>query len=253
MARILFLIYAGIAYALAMLNIAYLVGFLADFGVPKAINDGNVGPFWRTVLINVGLVALFGIHHSTTARQSFKRWWTRYMPPAIERATYLYMTAAMTCLLVYFWQPLPATVWQVESALWSGVIVTAYLAAWAMMFAATFHFGHFSFFGLRQAWDRYRNRSPLQTSFAARYLYALSRHPISLGWMLTPWLTPHMTIGQIIYAISVTVYVLIATKFEEADLIRELGDDYRRYRTQVPTFVPGTRPNRERVTDSTVT
>jgi protein-S-isoprenylcysteine O-methyltransferase Ste14 len=57
--------------------------------------------------------------------------------------------------------------------------------------------------------------------------------------MLTPWLAPHMTVGQLTYAVSIMVYVLIATRFEESDLIDELGERYLEYRKQVPAFIPG--------------
>jgi methanethiol S-methyltransferase len=64
------------------------------------------------------------------------------------------------------------------------------------------------------------------------------RHPISLGWMLAPWVTPHLTVGQLVFAICATAYVLAATSFEEADLIEALGDRYRTYRAEVPAFLP---------------
>ncbi len=244
MKRCIFLAYSAVAYLLALATIIYLIGFLADVGVPKGINDGAIGALWPAVFGNAALVVLFGLHHSTTARTSFKRWWTRFVPPPIERATYLYMTAALTYVVVYFWQPIPITVWRIENQIGSIAIFAAYLATWSMMFASTFHFGHFGFFGLQQAWNQFRNRPPTAVPFSARYLYALIRHPISLGWMLTPWLTPHMTVGQLVWAVSVTAYVLLATRFEEEDLIQEIGDDYRRYRTEVPAYLPGTTPHR---------
>ncbi|MGB8623561.1 MAG: hypothetical protein WCD16_12135 [Paracoccaceae bacterium] len=232
------LIYAGGAYLLALANIAYIVGFLADFGVPKGINDGTPGSVWISIGIDLGLIWLFGLHHSATARRRFKAHWTRIVPPALERATYLYMTAIVTGLLIFFWQPIPITVWSVENDLGYWSIWAAYLALWGMMFSATFHFGHLGFFGLAQAWSRITGRAQAEGAFCARWLYGIVRHPISLGWMLAPWLTPHMTVGQITFAIGATGYVLIATAFEEADLIVELGDVYRRYRSSVPAFIP---------------
>lgn len=47
------LVYAGIAYLLALANLAYIVGFLADFGVPKGISDGESGSVWSSVAINL--------------------------------------------------------------------------------------------------------------------------------------------------------------------------------------------------------
>lgn len=242
MKGVFFLIYSTIAYVLGLASLAYLAGFLIDLGVPKGINDGEVYSVWISVVIDACLVLGFGLHHSVTARSSFKRWWTRWIPQPIERATYVYMTAALTFIVVLFWQPIPVTLWQVESQPGSLMILTLYAATWLMMSASTFHFGHLDFFGLRQAWDRFRRHSDSSVRFTAQYLYALVRHPISLGWMLVPWLTPHMTVGQLVWAVSVTTYVLVATKYEEAELIQDIGDEYVRYRTRVPRFVPGYRP-----------
>lgn len=249
--RLAIMAYAGLAYLVAMISLAYIVGFLADFGVPKGINDGTNSPVWLALIIDAGLVAVFGLQHSTTARRRFKAWWTGYVPPSIERATYLYMTGGMTIFLVTLWRPIPVTIWRIDQPILTAVIVTFYLAVWLLMLASTFHFGHLSFFGLQQALDRFRQRPAGSTTFTARYLYALVRHPISLGWMLTPWLTPHMTVGQLTFAVSIMVYVLIATRFEEADLIEELGERYLEYRKQVPAFIPGL-STREKSTDNSL-
>jgi methanethiol S-methyltransferase len=233
------LAYAGLAYLLAMANIGYIVAFLADFGVPKTVNSGTYdGGLWRAVAINAALVLGFGLHHSVTARTAFKRWWTRYVPDHFERATYLYMTAAATAVLVAYWQPIPITLWRIE-ALPAVVAMTAlYLGIWGTMFAATFQFGHLGFFGLARAVARVRRRPAPEAPFASRWLYGIVRHPISLGWMLAPWVTPHLTVGQLVFAICATIYVLAATGFEEADLIEALGDRYRAYRAEVPAFLP---------------
>jgi methanethiol S-methyltransferase len=242
--------YAGLAYLLALANIGYIVAFLADFGVPKTVNSGRCdGDLWRAVTINATLVFGFGLHHSITARTAFKRWWTRLVPDHLERATYLYMTAAATAVLVVMWQPIPITLWRVE-ALPAVVAITAlYLAIWGTMFAATFQFGHFGFFGLAQAMARVRARPAPEAPLASRWLYGIVRHPISLGWMLAPWVTPHLTVGQLVFAICGTLYVLAATGFEEADLIEALGDRYRNYRAAVPAFLPRLQRGSEQVSE----
>ncbi|MCR9137781.1 MAG: isoprenylcysteine carboxylmethyltransferase family protein [Alphaproteobacteria bacterium] len=234
----LMLAYAFCAYLLATFNILYIIGFLADIGVPKGIGDGPESPIWIAVFIDASLVGLFGLLHSITARSSFKRWWTTIIPAPIERATYLYITAVLTTVLVVFWRPIPLTVWHLGSVVSATAIYVAYGLTWAMMFAATFHFGHFRFLGLAQAWENFRNEPPENSSMTVRYLYALVRHPISLGWMVTPLLTPHLTVGHLVFAASTVAYILIATRFEEADLVEALGENYLSYRQHVPAFLP---------------
>jgi len=232
------LAYALVAYILAIASLTYIMGFLVDFGVPKGISDGKPTSIWNAVIIDAGLVGLFGFHHSLTARTSFKRWWMKIISASIERATYLYMTTIMTVVLVVFWQPIPVTIWQVQSELVVVVIYLAYIAVWIMMGAATFHFGHFNFFGLSQAWQNFRNTPPKSSNMTARYLYALVRHPISLGWMVAPLVMPHLTVGHLVFAGATFVYIMLATHFEEADLIEDLGASYQTYRDRVPAFIP---------------
>jgi protein-S-isoprenylcysteine O-methyltransferase Ste14 len=233
---------AAVGYVLAMANIGYLVGFLADVGVPKTINSGPpAADIEWAIALDVLLVLGFGLHHSVTARRWFKAWWTRFVPPRLERSAYLYMTAAATAVLVIGWQPVPITLWRVEADWAVALIYAAFLAVLLMMIAATFHFGHLGFFGLGQVLERRRARQGEPAHFSARYLYALVRHPISLGWMLVPWLTPHLTVGQAVFGLAVAAYVLVATFFEEDDLVAEFGDRYRRYRRDVPAFVPRVR------------
>ena len=238
MIRTLFLVYSAIAYLVGLASLAYLFGFLIDFGVPKGINDGVRDGVWLSVVTDVCLVLGFGLHHSLTARTSFKRWWTRWVPAPVERSTYILMTAVLTFIVVYLWKPVPITLWSIDSGFWAALVLIAYLGTWIMMLASTFQFGHFGFMGIRPAWDHFLGRQARPGSFTARYLYAIVRHPISLGWMVMPWLTPHMTVGQLVWAASVTVYVIVATGFEEGDLTRQIGDEYRTYRKEVPRFVP---------------
>ncbi|MFC4272728.1 hypothetical protein ACFO8N_14600 [Sneathiella chungangensis] len=56
--------------------------------------------------------------------------------------------------------------------------------------------------------------------------------------MMMPWITPHLTVGHIVFALGISSYILVATPFEEMDLIGELGDKYRQYRKNVPAFFP---------------
>lgn len=237
-----YLVYAVAGYVVGLANIAYIVGFLADVGVPKGIGDGPLSPPLQAAAIDVALVLLFGLHHSATARTAFKARWVKIVPAPIERATYLYMTAVMSAVLVIFWHPVPIRLWDVGLP-WAGAIYGLYLAVWGVMFAATFHFGHFSFFGVAQAWAEFRKSPPGRAGMTVRFLYALVRHPISLGWMVTPLITPHLTVGHLVFAAATFVYIMLATPLEEADLVAELGDEYREYRKRTPAFLPQLRPH----------
>jgi protein-S-isoprenylcysteine O-methyltransferase Ste14 len=65
------------------------------------------------------------------------------------------------------------------------------------------------------------------------------RHPLYLGLLIGFWSTPVMTMGHLLLAAGMTLYVLVGIVFEERDLIRRFGDRYRDYRNRVPALIPG--------------
>jgi protein-S-isoprenylcysteine O-methyltransferase Ste14 len=81
-------------------------------------------------------------------------------------------------------------------------------------------------------------RIPVPPSFQVRSLYRIVRHPLYVGWILAFWGTPTMTVGHLLFAVGMTVYMLIAIRYEERDLVAIHGETYVRYREQVPMIVP---------------
>jgi hypothetical protein len=47
-----------------------------------------------------------------------------------------------------------------------------------------------------------------------------------------------MTLGHLLFAATLTLYMGIAALFEERDLVGYFGDQYRAYRRRVPMFIP---------------
>jgi methanethiol S-methyltransferase len=66
----------------------------------------------------------------------------------------------------------------------------------------------------------------------------VSPHPLYVGWLLTFWAAPVMTVAHLFFAVMTTAYILVAIRFEEADLVTAHGEKYQRYRQQVPMIVP---------------
>jgi methanethiol S-methyltransferase len=246
MRRSLSILYGVAAYAAALAAQLYLVGFSAGVGVPRSVDTGPPAPAIRALATDLLLLALFGVQHSAMARSGFKRWWTRVVPPALERSTYLLATCAVLALMFRFWLPIDApVVWRVEHRAGAMLLWTLFGCGWALALASTFQIDHFELFGVRQAFARPTLR-PLPTPrFMMPLLYRQVRHPLYAGLMLTFWTVPVMSAGRLLFALGLSAYVLIGIAFEERDLLRQFGERYRVYRERVGMLVPrAPRPGR---------
>jgi protein-S-isoprenylcysteine O-methyltransferase Ste14 len=238
MSRLLALLYGAIAYAIFLATFLYAVAFIAGVGVPRHIDNGPVEVWPVALAIDLALLGLFAIQHSGMARPAFKRWWTRMIPPVIERSTYVLVSSLALVLLYWQWRPLPTVVWDVRGAGYWGLSAVSALG-WLLVLSSTFLINHFDLFGLRQVWAYARARALVDQPFVARAFYRIVRHPLMLGFLIAFWATPHMTAGHLLFAAVTTAYILVAVKFlEERDLLAQHGDAYRAYQREVPMIVP---------------
>ena len=241
--------YGAFAYVAFLGAFLYTIGFLAGAVVPKGVDDGAVHPAWQAVLVDLALLGLFAVQHSVMARPWFKERWTRIVPKAVERSTYVLAATAALVLLLWLWQPLPTTVWSVGSGWARAALWSLYLLGWGFLVLSTFSLGHFDLFGLRQVLARARGRAYAEPGFHEPRLYRVVRHPIMVGFLIAFWAAPDMSAGRLLFAAAATAYIMVGVRLEEHDLKRQLGAPYTEYLARVPRFVP--RPpagsDRERV------
>lgn len=243
MKRPILMLYGIVTYALFNASFLYLAGFLQEFAVPKAINDGVLIPAYQALAINAGLVFLFGFFHSLMARQSFKDWWTQYVPVEAERSTYVLQSALFLGLAMWQWQPMPVTIWLVEGIYAYGFIALFVIGV-TILLTSTFLIDHFELFGLKQVWFASSNRDVPDPTFKTPMLYKFVRHPMQLGVVITVFATPHMTVGHLVFASAMTIYIVIGLYFEERSLVAEFGDVYRQYQKTTPMLLPRVLPRR---------
>lgn len=215
-----------------------LSGFTGNFLGPLSIDNGSATSLVPALLINVGLMVLFGLPHSLMARQSFKRWWKRIIPPAAERSTYMLQSGLLVLLLIWQWRPLTGVVWQVESRPATALIWLVFWLGWLIALISTFLINHFELSGLQQVYMQLRGKTPAPVAFRTPLLYKVVRHPMQLGVLMAFWATPRMTIGHLVFAVGMTIYILIGLYFEERDLLRNFGQRYAEYQATTPKLVP---------------
>jgi len=243
MKRVLSTAYALVAYIAFLGSFTALV--LASTGLLPAIVPAVDGPPRQGVgpalAVDVALVLAFGVQHTVMAREGFKRHLTRIVPEHLERSTFVLASALCAAAIAFWWAPIGGDVWNVQRGTGLGLAVQGIaLAGFGLVVVSSFAFDHFGLFGLKQGG---------RPAFA---LYRVVRHPMMLGVLVGVWAAPQMTAGHVVFAASLTAYILVGVHFEERSLLRELGESYTRYRAEVPMLLPWPRPSREKAGSGTV-
>ena len=232
-------------YAIFFVTFLYLIGWLTGLLVPTSIDSGAAGNTPAALAVDLALIALFGVQHSVMARPGFKRWWTRVVPQPIERATYVLATSLVLIALFAAWQPIPFAIWRTAGAV-AVALQAGALLGFGIVLYTSFLIDHFDLFGLRQVFLAWRGAPYSEKRFVTPQVYRFIRHPLYVGWMISFWCAPVMTLGHALFASGMTIYILIAIRYEERDLAAALGEPYRRWRDATPMFVPLVREMKER-------
>jgi protein-S-isoprenylcysteine O-methyltransferase Ste14 len=238
MARMIAFLYGAVAYALFLVTFVYAIGFVSGLPLPKTIDSGPVGPLSVALVVNILLLGLFAVQHSVMARKGFKRWWTQFVSPAVERSTFVLFATFALMLLLWQWRPMPTAIWQVSDPAAAMALTGLSLFGWVIVLASTFMINHFELFGLHQVANHLLGRRMGEVRFKTPMLYKLVRHPIYLGFIIAFWATPVMTLGHLLFAAVTTAYIFVGIMLEERDLVDQFGNEYRNYREQVGMLTP---------------
>ena len=240
MIRALYLLYAGLAYAIFFATFLYLIAFVGNISlVPATIDVGRAASPATAAMINLALIALFGIQHSVMARSGFKAGWTRIVPAPIERSTYVLFSSLALIILMLFWHPLSVPVWTVENAIGAGLLWALFAIGWLVVLTSTCLINHFELFGLQQAWFALRDKAAAPPVLRQPFFYKFVRHPLYSGFFIAFWATPVMSVGHLLFAAGMSIYMLIAIRLEERDLVATFGSGYIDYQRKVGMLVPG--------------
>ena len=133
---------------------------------------------------------------------------------------------------------LDQVVWQADAAWAQYLLWAVFFGGIVLVLLSTFVIDHFDLFGLRQVWLNLKQKSYTHPGFKVTFFYKFVRHPLYVGWIMSFWGAPTMTVGHLLFSIGMTGYILIAIRYEERDLMRHLGEDYVQYREKVPMLIP---------------
>lgn len=241
--------YSIIAYLIAFVSLLFWILSVSNL-IPAISIDRNPEILFSLALIkNVSLVGLFGIQHSIMARRSFKKWFSSILPLPIERSTYVLLSGLLLGLLVWQWEPMGGSIWNITqgSMLFYSMYVL-FFTGWSILFISTFLTNHFDLFGLRQTYFELIKKpyKPLELKIIA--FYKTIRHPLYFGAIVGLWATPKMSLTHLFFALLLTGYIIIGSILEEKDLIRDFGDQYLDYKKSTGKFIPYFKRNKSNST-----
>ena len=239
MSRAATLLFAIAAYAVFFATFLYLICFVGNFPfAPVTVDRGPDAPVAAAVVVDVLLIALFGVQHSVMARQGFKRAWTRIVAPQAERSVYVLAASLVLIILFLLWRPIPGVLWDARGTALEMPLWTLFAAGWGIVLLSTFLLNHFELFGLQQAWFHVTGRTAEKPQMRKSLYYRYIRHPLYSGFFLAFWAAPVMTFGHLLLAAGLSVYMLIAIRYEERDLVGLFGEDYEDYRETAGMLTP---------------
>jgi len=239
MASLIIFLYGVIAYAVGMGGLVWFILYIGSWDfMPFHINSAKAGELSSAVLINIGIILLFGLQHTIMARPAFKKQWTKIIPKAAERSTYILLTGILMAIFCIYWQPIEGTVWQIDNVLVQQLLIGLHALGWFLVVLSSFLINHFELFGLQQVYCNMTKKAEPTDSFTDRFLYKVVRHPLQLGILLGIWATPLMTMTHLMLSVLMTIYISIGLHYEEKDLVNSLGDKYKDYQKRVPMIVP---------------
>ena len=240
MTRPAYLLFGVVAYLIFFTTFLYLIGFVGNLpGVPLTLDHGGpAASVGAAVVIDLALIALFGLQHSIMARKGFKAAWTRIVPTPIERSVFVLVASAVLIVMFLLWRPIADPVWAVENKAATAVLWALFGLGWLIVLLSTFLISHFELFGLKQVWDNMRGGTVAEPVFRQPFFYRAVRHPLYVGFILAFWATPAMTAGHLLFAAGMAFYILVAIRFEERDLMQMFGAQYGEYRVRVGMLIP---------------
>lgn len=232
------LAFAWLAAALYVRSAVALISFLANrWGTLTIDGDPSLLP-WPAAGWNLALLLAFAVSHSLLVRPAGQALLQRLVPAPWVRSLYVALAALSLAVVLKLWQPIPLEVWSVRADGFRQALWVLFAAGWGLAFVATRFVGHFGLFGLAQAWAAFRGREMPEPRLQVSGLYRRLRHPMYLGFLIGSWATPTMTAGHLLFAVTMTLYVLVGARLEERDLIARFGGAYLDYRARTPAWGP---------------
>jgi protein-S-isoprenylcysteine O-methyltransferase Ste14 len=230
-------------------HVSFLLGVLTMvvamfFGMSRSL--GTVPAPW-TWVANIALLVQFPLAHSLLLTKRGRAVVARLAPrgtgSTLSTTTFVTIAALQVLALFALWTP-TGTIWWQASGAALAVMVVLYTASWLLLGKSMADSGLAVQTGSLGWTALLRGRKPVYPPMPVTGLFTLTRQPIYVAFALTLWTVPTWTPDQLVVAITLTAYCLIAPLFKEARFRRIYGRAFDDYARSVPYWLPWPRPPR---------
>jgi protein-S-isoprenylcysteine O-methyltransferase Ste14 len=221
----------------------FAVGVLAMivamfFGLSESL--GSV-PWPLAALANAALIVQFPLVHSVLLTGRGGRLLARLIPgphgQTLATTTYAIIASAQLLALFALWTPSGIVWWRAEGVAFFA-ITTAYAASWLILLKASFDAGAEVQSGALGWMSLLARIRPVFPDMPTSGLFRLIRQPIYVAFTLTLWTPPVWTPDQLVLAVSLTAYCLLAPRLKERRFAARYGTRFDGYRAKVPYILP---------------
>ncbi|MEM9912754.1 MAG: isoprenylcysteine carboxylmethyltransferase family protein [Pseudomonadota bacterium] len=235
-------IFVALAYGItchALFATAVLAMIVAMFfGMSESL--GALTAPWSYVA-NAALILQFPLTHSFLLGARGSRILSHLAPKEHGRtlSTTTYATVASLQLLLLFalWTPSGVVWWRAEGTLF-WLVCTAYAMSWLVLIKASYDAGAEVQSGALGWMSLMQKIKPVFPGMPTTGLFRFIRQPIYLSFALTLWTVPVWTPDQMMLAVSLTAYCLLAPRRKERRFERLYGERFEAYRRKTPYMIP---------------
>ena len=186
----------------------------------------------------IGFWLLYGVIHSLFAANWMKQFFLNHTGKWYKYYRLTYTTLATVLLIPILWyqSTLPQKILFQQQAV--TVFAGISLATFGIMIIKI-SFGQYDmkeFLGLQQA-EGDQGVQPMTT----RGMLSIVRHPLYAGSIMAilGYLIFAPTLANLVMAICLIAYFIVGIYFEEKKLVLEFGEQYLKYKEQIPALIPG--------------
>ncbi|NLH50274.1 MAG: isoprenylcysteine carboxylmethyltransferase family protein [Myxococcales bacterium] len=185
------------------------------------------------------LCLLFFVQHSGMIRRKFKRWASSFIPAYFYPSVYAIASGVALALLVVFWQRTDETLFTLTGPVrWLPTGLSLLAAAGFFWGAWSLGKGGFDPLGLSPLRAHLHGKTNQPEGLAIQGPYRLVRHPLYFFVLIAFWSVPALTTDMLLSNVLFTAWIVVATRWEERDLVAQFGAAYRRYQEDVPMLLP---------------